>query len=274
MERKIPNNFSQIIAVTKFELIKYLRGKKIHSIFGIVVAIPLLLILVPELLGAEDPETEVAYLTGLVSVIFFLIVIITSFFGSGTLVSEFHDRTAYVLFPNPINRTSIWTGKFIAAELVSFATIGIFYTVISVITFYKYENLPNEIFISLIFSFIVATSIMSIAFFASSIFRSPLSAVVVVILLLIVLLPLVDQLQINLADTKPWYTPSFSSGIIRHVLTVPYPIDVNPDELPRGPFDTERYVPYLDQSILVHGVFIFVCSISSLVIFKAKEVKS
>lgn len=273
MERKIPSPFLQITIVAKYELLKYIRGKKIHTVLGIAIVIPLLLILIPEFLNLDDPENESLYIAGMLGVIFFLVVIIASFFGSGTLVSEFHDKTAYSLFPNPINRTSIWTGKFIAAEIVSFASIGIFYLVISVATFYKYGNLPSEIFISLLFSFVVATCIMSIAFFASSVFRSSMSAVVVVILLLIIMLPLIDQMQMNLAETKPWYSPSFSSGIIRHVLTVPYPIDLNPDELPKGPFDTERFVPYVNDSLIVFGAYIFVCSLSSLLIFKSKEMK-
>lgn len=271
MDRKLPTQFSQTTIVTKYELIKYFRGKKIHAILGVSIAIPLLLILIPELFGLDDPENELLYLTTLLGVLFFLIVIIASFFGCNTLVSEFHDKTGYTLFPNPINRTSIWAGKFIAAELVSFASIGVFYFVISIVTFYKYETLPDELFLSLLFSFVVITCMLSFAFLASSIFRSSMSATVVMILLLIILLPLTDQLQMNLVETKPWHSISFSSGIISNVLTVPYPIDLNPNELPKGPFDTERFVPYIFESLIVFAVYICVCTLSSLLIFKSKQ---
>ncbi len=273
MQNKIPNHFSQIVIVSKYELIKYVRGKKIHAMLGIAIIIPILLILIPEFLDSPDPEKVGSYLTTLLGVIFFIQVILVAFFGSGTLVSEFHDKTGYALFPNPILRTSIWIGKFIASTLISFFVIGCYYLVISIAAFYKYQSLPNEVFLSLSFSLVVITSLMGFAFLTSSIFRSSVGAVVTMIFLFIIILPMIDQLLMTLAETKPWYSPTFSSGIIKNILTVPYPIDLALGELPRGPFDFERFVPYVEQSLPVLALYSFVCGLCSLLLFRNKEMK-
>ncbi len=273
MQIDTPSDFNQIKIVAKFEFLKYLRGKKIHAMLVMGVAIPLLLISLPEFFDAPDPEKVEFYLSGFLGAIFLIQVIVVAFFGSGTIVSEFHDKTGFALFPNPISRTSIWFGKFLAAEIASFLVITVFYGVISTATLYKYGELPNEIIISLLFSFLVTSSLMCIAFLASSIFRSPTSALVIIILLFIIVLPMIDQLLISLAEIKPWFTPSFSSGIIGNILTVPYPIDLEEGQLPRGPFDSARFVPYVTESILVQILFLFVSGITSIAIFRKMEMK-
>lgn len=273
MQIDTPSNFVQIKIIAKFEFLKYVRGKKIHSMLAMGVAIPILIISLPEIFDSPILEYGELYLFALLGPIFFIQVITVAFFGSGMIVSEFYDKTGYSLFPNPINRTSIWLGKFIAAEIASFLIISVYYVVISTATFYKYGELPNEIIISLLFSFLVTTSLMCITFLASSIFRSPTSALVIIIILFIIVLPMIDGLFIPLAEIKPWFTPSFSSGIISNILKVPYPIDLEEGQLLRGPFDSARFVPYVAESILVQILYLFFSGISSIVIFKKMEMK-
>ena len=273
MKLETPNNFNQIITVSTFEFLKYIRGKKIHAMLAMGVAVPLLLISLPEFFDSPDPEKVEFYLSSLLGPIFFIQVIAAAFFGSGAIVSEFRDKTGFALFPNPINRTSLWFGKFIAAEIASFLIIAVYYGVISAATLYKYNELPNEIIFSLLFSFLVTSSLMCSTFLASSTFRSTTSALVIIILLFIIILPMIDQFLIALAEIKPWFMPSFSSGIISNILMVPYPIDLEEGKLPLGPFDSARFVPYVAESILVQILYLVVSAISSIAIFRRMEMK-
>jgi len=271
MKLETPNTFNQIITVSTFEFLKYIRGKKLVAMLALAFVIPVLLVSLQESLDFPEPGEVEIYLFGLLNSVFFVQVIVVAFFGSGILVSEFHGKTGFTLFPNPVSRTTIWFGKFLAAEIASFLVIGVFYSVISISAFLKYEMLPNEILTSLLFSFLVTSVLMCIAFLISSTFRSPTSALVIMIILFIVVLPMIDQTLIAFGDIKPMFTPSFSSGIISNVLKIPYPADLEVGQLPRGPFDSEVFVPYVADSMAVYGIYIFSCGILSILFFKKRE---
>ena len=271
MNLEIPSKLSQITTMTKFEFLKYIRGKKLIAMLALGFLIPVLVVSLQESLDFPEPSDVEIYLFGLFNTLFFVQVIAVAFFGSGTLVSEFHGKTGFTLFPNPIGRTSIWFGKFLAAEMASFLVIGVYYSVISISAFLKYNALPNEILTSLLFSFLVTSALMCIAFLASSVFRSPTSALVIMIILFIVVLPMIDQVLISFGETKPWFTPSFSSGIISNVLKTPYPVDLEEGQLPRGPFDFDVFVPYVTESVAIYLLYIFSCGILSIIFFKKRE---
>ena len=93
MQLNTPSNFVQIKIVAKYEFLKYVRGKKIHAMLAMAVAIPLLVILLPEFFDSPDPEYDELYLFALVGPVFFIQVIAVAFFGSGMIVSEFHDNS-------------------------------------------------------------------------------------------------------------------------------------------------------------------------------------
>ncbi len=266
-----PNQSSQIITVCQYELLKFLRGKKILGNIAIAVAVSMILVVTPYLIGTDPQPTASDYLSIPLGFLPYLLVISAAFFGSNSLISEFHERTGFALFPNPISKTSIWFGKFFAAELVSFLVIGIYFGIIISGALIEYQTVPEEIFASFGFALIVMTMIMCIAFLVSSIFRGPTGAAVLVFFLFIMILPIVDQVLIGLADTKPWFTPTFSAKIIDNILINPYPSDLIPGDTPRGPFDIHRFVPYVDESLLVMTSYILISSITSIYFFKKRE---
>jgi ABC-type transport system involved in multi-copper enzyme maturation permease subunit len=271
---QLPSQSSQIFAVCQFELLKFIRGKKILASIVIALAISLVLVVTPQIIQIDSQLTVYDYLSFPLGFLPYLLVLSAAFFGSNSLLSEFHERTGYALFPNPVSKTSVWLGKFFAAELVSFLIIGVFFGVIITAAELKYHTIPEEIFYSLGFAFVSVTSIMSIAFLVSSIFRGPTGAAVLVFFLFIMILPIIDQVLIGFVDTKPWFTPTFSSKIIENVLIVPYPNDLASGETPRGPFDVHRFVPYVSESLLVLTGYILVSSILSIYAFKKREMIS
>jgi len=273
-QMQLPSQSSQIITVCRFELLKFLRGKKILANIGIALAVSLVLVVTPQLIQIDSQLSVYDYLTFPLGFLPYLLVISAAFFGSNSLLSEFHERTGYALFPNPVSKSSIWLGKFFAAELVSFLIIGVYFGVIITATELKYQTIPEEIFYSLGFAFVSVTSMMSIAFLVSSIFRGPTGAAVLVFFLFIMILPIIDQVLIGFVDTKPWFTPTFSSKIIGTILVIPYPSDLAPGDLPRGPFDVHRFVPYVSESLLVLLGYILVSSILSIYAFKKREMIS
>ncbi len=271
MQKRLPNHGSQILTISRYEILKYLRGKKIFGILGIAVAVSILVIAIPDLLGVEHADTARGFLSMPINFVFFLLVISAALFGSNSLSSEFHEKTGYLLFPNPVTRTSIWLGKFLAAELISFLVIGVFYGMITGAAFFKYESVPQEIFFSFLFSCVIVTMIMSLSFLVSSALRGPTGSAVLIFFVFILILPMMDSFLITMGEIKPWFSPSFAGEIVQNILTVPYPLDIEPGELPRGPFDHERFVPYVTDSLAITSVYILSASIISILIFRKTE---
>ena len=172
-EIKTPSHLSQITTVMRYEFLKFFKGKKLYGMIVFAYAIPILLFALPELLDAEYPDSANDFVASQMGFMVIVIVISASFFGSSSIVSEFHDRTAYSLLPNPVNRESIWFGKFFAALAISFMISSIFYKVIVIGTWIEYENVPSEIIFSWGLSFAVVVMVTSISFLFSSILKGP-----------------------------------------------------------------------------------------------------
>ena len=269
----VPNNFSQILTICRYELLMGIKGKKIPGILAISIGIPVVLLVVPEILGVEEAESVSHFLIVPIGFGFFLLIITAALFGSSSLVTEFHERTGYSLFPNPVSKTTIWFGKFLAAEVLGLGVISIFYGIISIGAYTKFNKIPVETIESFLFSFIVLTMLMSLSFLISSFSRGPTGAVVTMFLLFILVLPIVDQFLINLAEIKPWFSPTFMKGITENVMHDPYPLDLIPGEAPRGPFDFQRFVPYIEESLAVMFAYIVAFSFASIYVFKQREMK-
>lgn len=270
-QREIPNNASQVLTVCRFELLKFLRGKKLIAIVGISFIIPLLIVLTPEIFGVEQPETARDFFSIPLGFISFVLVITGAFFGTSALNSEFQEKTGYILFPNPVTRTSIWFGKFIATGMIGTVVIAIYYSVVTLSTLIKYQEVPQEIVQSALFAFVFVITIMSISFLISSTFKGSTGAAVLIFFLFILILPMVDGFLINLAEIKPVYSPTFSSKIIENVLVAPYPSDIEQGDLPRGPFDHHRFVAYIDESLSVLISYSIISCIASILLFKRKD---
>jgi ABC-type transport system involved in multi-copper enzyme maturation permease subunit len=255
----------------RYEFLRIFKGKKLYGMIAFAFVVPILLVALPELLGGEYPDSTNDFVASQMSFMVIVIVISASFFGSSSIVSEFHDRTAYSLFPNPVNRESIWFGKFLTALAISFMISSVFYLVITIGTWIEYEDVPSEIFASWGLSFAVVMMITSISFLFSSILKGPTGATVAVFILFILIFPMVEGIVIAFAEEKPWWMPSFLAKVTEFSMFTPYPSDLEPGELPKGPFDHYRFVAYIDQSIVMMAAYILATSTASIFIFKRKE---
>jgi len=262
---QIPSSTSQMLIISRYELLMYLRSKKILGIVAMTVAVSALFIGMYEYLGTQLPQTLEFDLASPMSFVFFLIVITAAFFSS-SVSSEFNHKTGYLLFANPVSRTSIWFGKFIAAEIIVFSIIVLYYSIIVLYAAISYD-VPVQIISSLLFSFVSATMIMSFAFLINSIFRGQTGSTVLIFALFIILFPIMDNFMMLIGGDTPWFSPTFSSGIIKHVLTVPYP---NTDSVVSIPFFAPS-IPKISDSLGVMASYFITCTTLSILIFKRKE---
>jgi ABC-type transport system involved in multi-copper enzyme maturation permease subunit len=283
--RKLPGDMNQVQVVWRYEILKYLRSKRLLSSVVIVVAITALIYALPQLAGSDYHGTETAkevkfhpldeplafqgvtiYGTGSLgsstidmstlqlynngtlfpsnngtnwrlmnsgsiggssisvnTVVFnqnvtnqvitasfkwhtpvtefdtlfinfasILVVICATFFGADSIVGEFQNRTGYLMFPNPIKRSSILYGKFGASMTVGVVVLGLFYLAVAVLSMLTLGGVDDDFGMSFAFANHLL-AVMAIAYMISSILKGPLVPLVPTFFMFVMILPIVDS---------------------------------------------------------------------------------
>ena len=199
----------QALIVTKYEIMKFISGKKI-LIFGIIGLATLALITVVMFcFGSDDMTTENGVSTYL-SFISLLTLLGATLFSSVTLVSEFEERTALMLFTKPIRKGSIFVGKYIAAYLLNMIFVIIYYLVAALMVGIKTGGFTANIFASLGYCAVYIFALTGIAILFSALLKKSSSASILTFIF-ILLAPsiILSALMIannNFTDTTSyWY---------------------------------------------------------------------
>jgi ABC-type transport system involved in multi-copper enzyme maturation permease subunit len=78
--------------VTKYELLKYLRGKRLLIIVVLLAIIFIFDLVVPPTIGSGYDLDPTTFTSGMLNNIGILIVLCATFFGADAIVSEFEQR--------------------------------------------------------------------------------------------------------------------------------------------------------------------------------------
>jgi ABC-2 type transport system permease protein len=204
-----------------------------------------------------------------------VVVFCAVFFGGDAISGEFQNKTGYFLVGNPIRRSSIYIGKWLAAFGASLIMMGI-YTAISVGNglYYLGFNFPVQFGEALVFTLVYMIAALGFTFFFSSMFKSSSFSILVTIILLLFGFSLIDTLVTNLAHIEPWFTLSYGSGIISDVFTVPYPPHVTTiGSLGPGGAGValKEFVPTILEGLVIMLGYFAITSILGLALFERKE---
>src|SRR5674536_299326 len=167
-----PSSLRQIATVTKYELLKYLRGRRLLAIVLLTIIISAIFLVVPPAIGSAYEKDPKEFTVNMLSFLSILAILSATFFGADAIVSEYESKTGYFLFPNPIRKTAIFLGKFIASVLVSVGAIGLYY-VIAVISVRIIDgSIPANTGLSFAYSLVYLFAILAIAYLFSAMMRS------------------------------------------------------------------------------------------------------
>ncbi|MDR0509190.1 MAG: ABC transporter permease [Candidatus Methanoplasma sp.] len=142
------DNIRQTRVVMKYEFKKYSRGKML-IIFAMLMGLVLVMSTALTWLdgGFDNGSADLAF--SYASSLQFLILLGATLLVSGTIVSEFEDRTALALFTKPIKKWSIYFGKFFIACIVGFMFVFIYYAIMAAICLAATGSLPSTILVSM-----------------------------------------------------------------------------------------------------------------------------
>ena len=219
---KVPSGLAQCRAQAEFEFLNYLRSTRFYILLAIVATIGIAIMAVTY---AYRPSTYLSSPMSFYSVwwgtIVDLCVILTGiFFGADAISTEFQNKTGCYLLPNPVRRSSIFVGKWIASFLASAIAIGV-YAAITLAdgAIYFGSNIPYQFGESFVFVLFYIFPILGVSFFISSVFKNNSYSILMTAILLLFGFNLITPLITALSNSEPWYVLSYGAGIITSVLS-------------------------------------------------------
>ncbi len=271
---RVPSSLSQIVSIVKFELLNYFRARRFYVLLGITVLISLLLTVV---VSYYRPASYVSNQLGFYASwwgtwVPFVIILSGIFFGGDAISGEFQNKTGYFLIPNPIRRSTVYVGKWLAALLASFLILAV-YDILTIANgvYYFGWSLPYQFSESVAFALIFLIAVLGFTFFFSSLFKSSSISILMTTILFLFLFNLIATLTSDLAQTEPWFILEYGAGIIGNVLRDPYPDRISTTRFgPRGPLITTFNAAVWEGLAIMIGYFL-VTAVLGLVLFERKE---
>jgi len=132
MKYRPPSDARQVYLVGRYELLKHLRSKRLIGMLVIELAVFLLILAIPPLLGHDYKTDPASFAEDFYSWVPTLVVIGATLFAGDALVSEFQNRTGYLVFPNPVKRITFFLGKYWATLAILIINLMLFYGLTSV----------------------------------------------------------------------------------------------------------------------------------------------
>jgi ABC-2 type transport system permease protein len=288
-------SLAQIGTVTKYNFLNYFRARRFYVMLAIILLITLL---VTALVGyyrpvaflglpGEPASTAVLgfYGAGWGSFVSLVIILSAAFFGGDAISGEFQNRTGYFLVPNPIRRSAIYVGKWIAALVASTIILVVFAAIILANgLFYFPGNVPWEFEQSLAFAWVYLVAALSLTFAFSSLFKSSSISILMSVILLLFVFSFVDLLSASVAGIEPWYSITYGAGIVTNILTVPYPMHVVTQSLGsalgRGTnssnarFVISNYYATVPEGLEILTIYFVAMAVLGLWLFEKKEFTS
>ena len=153
----------------------------------------------------------------------------TAFFGGDAISGEFQNKTGYFLVPNPIRRSAVYVGKWIAALAASSIILAIFALIIVGNGVYYFgATIPTDFLQSVLFAWVYLVAALSLAFAFSSLFKSSSISILMSVILLLFVFSVIDLVSSSVIGIEPWYSITYGAGIVSSILTVPYPANTSP----------------------------------------------
>lgn len=272
---RLPSSMVQVGVIAKYELLNYFRSRRFYVllIIGLIIA-GLLTVLV----GYYRPESflssDLSFYSGWWGMsVTFVVILSGIFFGGDAISGEFQNKTGYFTVGNPIRRSSIYIGKWLAALAASLIIFGV-YTAITLANgaYYFGTSIPYQFGESFAFALLYLFAVLGFTFFFSSLFKSSSMSILVTAILFLFAFTLIQTLIAALVQIEPWFLITYGADIIGNVLLPSYPSHVTSQHIagPKSPIFT-TYAATVPEGIAILLGYFVVTAILGLVLFERKE---
>ena len=269
-----PSDIRQVGTVVKYDVLKYLRSRRLLGMIAIEALVLLLITALPPLLGNSYARTADAFINSYSSFVSTLIIIGATLFAGDAIVSEFQGRTGYLLFPNPVRRWTFLAGKFIASTGVMFFVLIIYYGValaLGLVITGGFSTLGVE---SLLIAMVYSLAALAIGYLISSIMKGSTGSLILTFALFLFIFSIVTNV-LSLGKVDPWFIVSFAGQTIGDITQVPYPTGgSSTGGVGRSPLSAGEYVPDVGVSVMVMVVYAVAALLLSYYFFQRREMSA
>jgi ABC-2 type transport system permease protein len=266
---KVPSDLAQCGVQAEFEFLNYLRSTRFYILLAIVATIGIAIMAV---IYVYKPSSSLSsplafYSVWWGSVVSLCVILTGIFFGADAISTEFQNRTGYYLLPNPVKRSSIFIGKWLASFLAAAIAIGV-YAAITIAdgAIYVGSNIPYQFGESFVFALFYIFPILGVSFFISSVFKNNSYSILLTAILLLFVFNFITPLITSLSNSEPWYVLSYGAGIITNVLSPSgYPAH---EVLIAG---SSSYNSTIPEGLAIMFTYFVVTSILGIALFEKKD---
>jgi ABC-2 type transport system permease protein len=273
-ENKVPSSLTQVGITAKYTFLDYFRSRRFFILLVITLLISALLTFI---VGYYRPAifltSDLSFYSGWWGMsVTFVIVLSGIFFGGDAISGEFQNKTGYFGVPNPIRRSSIYVGKWLAAFIAATVILVVF-TAITVGNGMYYFGLtvPYQFGLSVLLAWFYLAAVLGFTFFFSSLFKSSSISILVTAILFLFAFTLIETLVADLVQVEPWFILTYGAGIIGNILTVPYPEHIHTQTFGEGRITITTYNATIPEGIAILGLYFIITAVLGLVLFERKE---
>ena len=266
---KVPSILAQCGVQAEFEFRNYLRSTRFYILLTIVAAIGIAIMAVTYVYRPSAYlSSPMSFYSASWGTVASLCVTLTGiFFGADAISTEFQNKTGYYLLPNPVGRSSVFAGKWIASFLASAIAVGA-YAAITLAdgAIYFGSSIPYQMGESFVFALCYIFPILGVSFFISSLFKNNSSSILVTFLLLVFGLSFITPLITTLSNSEPWYVLSYGAGILTSVLS---PSGYPPHEVTG--VGLSSYNATIPEGLAIMFTYFLVTTILGIILFEKED---
>jgi ABC-2 type transport system permease protein len=274
ISKMLPSDMSQVAIVAKYDVLKYLRSRRLLGIIAIEALVPVLITALPPLLGNQYPTDADQFINRYAGFTSLLVVIGATLFAGDAIVSEFQGRTGYLLFPNPVKRSVLLAGKFIASTGAMFLVLIVYYgiaLVLGVAITGGFSTLGVE---SLLLAMLYSIAALAVGYLISSVMKGSTGSLILTFALFLFIFSIITSV-LSLSGVEPWFILTFAGGTIADITQVPYPVTTTTN-IGNGAqaITLNNYIPDVGVAIAVMVAYAVVALLLAYVFFKRREMSA
>jgi ABC-2 type transport system permease protein len=273
--RRSPANEVQVLRLARYQLRDYLLSRRFILMLAIVAILGTILTAVigyyrpASLLGTSNNFYNQIWAGGVTIVIVFAGVI----FGGDAIAGEFQNKTGYFLMGLPIRRSTVYTGKYLAAFVSSLVAVVAFAAILvgNAAFYFGTGAFTLDFLESFALALAYLLALLGATFLFSSLFKTSTYAVLVVAVMFIFGFSILQALVAGLVKIEPWFIISYASPVIGYPFDPTIPAHIVHTSFGRGGGSITSYNPSYGEGVLIMLGYFVATAIVGLLAFEREE---
>ncbi len=260
--------------IMKYQIKFYLKTRRFIAMLVIVSLISIAFVAVDfyegiSLILSLDQSSAI-FISGGLGFVGLSVGLVASFFGGDATSIETGTNSGYFIMVQPVRKISILVGRYLAAVTLGIVLILIEYLAIAGMSQYIFGTIDWKILLSIGEMILLVLAFTSLAFFFSSIFKSPIIGILISVLFSLILFSVIDTI-LELTSIEPWFSLNYAETVISNIVYVSGFSHVVTERI-RGT-SIKIFTPYIWEGTLIMIVYAVVFFVLSYLLFMKKEVK-